>query len=151
MNKFSQTLEQKYPIHGPIGSKGEKDVNILFKKAGSKTVHHPRSFKHQVPGNDLEIDSTKVDVKTNIQPNGNFAIEVGGKGWLLSKTKKSPYIIHYNRFDEKTMIVYPRKDMQIFILTGLLNNTLRIVKDKKGNDLTWMSIKNLPDFVTILN
>ena len=65
MNKFSQTLEQKYPIHGPIGSKGEKDVNILFKKAGSKTVHHPRSFKHQVPGNDLEIDSTKVDVKTN--------------------------------------------------------------------------------------
>ena len=141
-------LEQKFPVTGKIGKTGERNVRLLFKNAGHDVVSHPRSIKFQTKGNDIEIDGVSVDVKTNVSKSNSFAVEVDKKGWLFNFKKKSPYIIHYSRFNDK-MAVYLREDMQDYIKTNY--NNLRIVKDKQGNLLTWFSFNALPKFVTILN
>jgi hypothetical protein len=114
---FSKSLEEKYDVTGPIGTRGEIFVAELLRSRGWFVDITKRDKVLQGKGFDLIIsDGSEVkktiDVKNNIGKNNELVLEIfkesGKPGWIQSLNKTNDYYVHVKvpKNETKSQILY---------------------------------------------
>lgn len=123
------------------GVQGEDLWEKYAKKIYDWVIRHDEQDK-QYAGFDFEFykkgwrRSYTADIKTNMNTNGDFYVDVSNRGWLMSDRKLSDRIIHICPITN-IICEYDRKILKTF----LKQNPEKIVKPFKGF-LLKLNIKN---------